>query len=490
MKTNSSLKNHRKKEKNFDVLVFAFHDAQEVTIPNFIKHIEACAFEGCKSIEIPEDSILETVSYKAFCGSSIESIKFPSCLIELENGWCGGTPQLTKVQIDENNGRYLVYNDFVLEKSSKEAKNFDIISFCARNIQKVTIPSFIKHIKSYAFNVCKQIETIEFMPDSQLVTIDNSAFLASSIQNFVIPSSVTRINEYAFHYCQQLLSIEIPIDSKLQTIERCAFSYSSIEKFIVPRHLTRICENTFQDCNKLRRIEIPDDSELQTIEKFAFQGSAIENISIPSNLIELNDSWCFDTRHITKIDVSPNNPLFSIYEDKFILGKSSKEEKYFDILVFCVRNVKKVTIPSFIKHIGSCAFERCKHLHTVNVLFDSQLQTIGTNAFSQSSLKSFTIPPSLTLISDNSFHNCSKLKKIKITENSKLHTIGKYAFSNTRINCFSIPQHVKNIDENIFVFCKEIQIIEFNNKSEIEFINQNMFKSCGKNILFMIPKNF
>lgn len=249
-----------KKEKNFDVLVFAFRDAQEVTIPNFIKHNEACAFEGCKSIEIPEDSILETVSYKAFCGSSIESIKFPSCLIELENGWCGGTPQLTKVQIDENNGRYLVYNDFVLEKSSKEAKNFDIISFCARNIQKVTIPSFIKYIKSYAFNVCKQIETIEFMPDSQLVTIDNSAFLASSIQNFVIPSTVTRINEYAFHYCQQLFSIEIPIDSKLQTIERCAFSYSSIEKFIVPRHLTRICENTFQECNKLRRIEIPDDS--------------------------------------------------------------------------------------------------------------------------------------------------------------------------------------------------------------------------------------
>lgn len=249
-----------KKEKNFDVLVFAFRDAQEVTIPNFIKHIETCAFEGCKSIEIPEDSILETVSYKAFCGSSIESIKFPSCLIELENGWCGGTPQLTKVQIDENNGRYLVYNDFVLEKSSKEAKNFDIISFCARNIQKVTIPSFIKYIKSYAFNVCKQIETIDFMPDSQLVTIDNSAFLASSIQNFVIPSTVTRINEYAFHYCQQLLSIEIPIDSKLQTIERCAFSYSSIEKFIVPRHLTRIYENTFQECNKLRRIEIPDDS--------------------------------------------------------------------------------------------------------------------------------------------------------------------------------------------------------------------------------------
>lgn len=57
------------------------------------------------------------------------------------------------------------------------------------------------------------------------------------------------------------------------------------------------------------------------------------------------------TDELTKINVSPNNLYFKVYKDKFILGKSRKEQGIFDVLHFCNRDVEIATIPNFIEII-------------------------------------------------------------------------------------------------------------------------------------------
>lgn len=62
--------------------------------------------------------------------------------------------------------------------------------------------------------------------------------------------------------------------------------------------------------------------------------------------------------HLTTVKIMPNNQLYKNYDDKFVLGKSNDNREIFDIFIFSPR--KEVTIPSFIKQVGSYAFDSCR----------------------------------------------------------------------------------------------------------------------------------
>ena len=123
--------------------------------------------------------------------------------------------------------------------------------------------------------------------------------------------------------------------------------------------ITSISEDAFRDLTQLKSIQFPPDSEIQKIEQNAFFNSTIESFTIPSKLKELDDGWCNMTTKLNKISVGQDNQYFTIYNDKFILRKSTSNKENFDVLVFCVRDVEKVTVPNFIEIIGPYAFENC-----------------------------------------------------------------------------------------------------------------------------------
>lgn len=126
----------------------------------------------------------------------------------------------------------------------------------------------------------------------------------------------------------------------------------------------------------IERIEIQSDSKLQIIED-AFNSTNIESLSIPSNLIEFKDGWCFGLTKLKKIEISSDNQRYKVYEDKFIIEKSSIE--HYDCLVF--RDIKTAMIPYFIEHIYSFAFEECLSLVKLEIPVDSRLQTIESFEF-------------------------------------------------------------------------------------------------------------
>lgn len=50
------------------------------------------------------------------------------------------------------------------------------------------------------------------------------------------------------------------------------------------------------------------------------------------------------------------------------------------VLIFCVCDVKRIQIPSFIEQICSYAFNHCHKLQSVEIQSDSKLQTIEKEA--------------------------------------------------------------------------------------------------------------
>ena len=330
-----------------------------------------------KSIKFTPDSKIQTIEEKAFILSSIESIMIPSNLINLKEGWCTLAHFLTKIELSSNNPRYSILDDkMIIGKSSIEKENYDVLVFCVRDVQEVKIPAFIETIGPYAFDRCNQLQKIEF-------------------QN----------------------------DSKIQSFDLLAFSWTFFDEITIPSQVKRIGEQAFSCCHRLKKINIPSNSLISIIEKDAFRFSSIECFTIPASLIELKDEWCIDTNKLTKIDVDPNNPRYSILDDKMVIGKSLIDQDNYDVLVFVVRNIKAIKIPSFIKCIGPSSLDSCYQLQRIEFDMDSELKIIEEHAFNASSIICIVIPPKVSEIKQSAFSFCKKLQIIEMNEILKLEFI-------------------------------------------------------------------
>lgn len=408
-----------------------------------VTRISRCAFEKSStinSIKFADNSKIQAIDELAFCFSTVTSITIPPSLIELNEGWCSSTQSLTCINVMENNPRYLKYDDkFIIGKTSIEQDNYDVLVFCNRDVEIAKIPNFIEIIGSYAFNECFKLQKVE-------------------IQN----------------------------DSKLRIIGKHAFSFASIENISIPHHVTYIGEDAFYSCYQLQRVEIPTNSELRIIDKEAFKCTSIESIRIPSNVIELKESWCGMTNKLCNIEIMGNNKRYSLYDNKYIIEKSSIDKKNFDRLIFSIQNVKIVTIPDFIEIIGPRTFYGYMNIHRVNISNNSKLKIIEKYAFCCTLIKRITIPPHLTHINEFAFASCFELQIVDIPSNSKLQVIGEKAFFNSSIFSISIPKNVVRIDEYAFYSCKKLGIFEIDENSMIEYLYQNIFLECDK-IVVMIP---
>lgn len=290
--------------------------------------------------------------------------------------------------------------------------------------------------------------------------------------------SVISICEKAFKDNERISVISFPLDSEIRTIEKKAFLNSSITSINIPKHVTTIEEETFSGCYNLTTVHFPEDSELRSIRTKAFYRTSIKKFYITSKVENFEDDFLRDDWHLINILVSPNNKHFTLYENKFLLFRSNLSQENFDVLFFSPRLIRKALIPSFIKHINSCAFNNCHQLHEIEFTDDSQLQSIGSSAFEDSDLKSIKIPCHVTKIDSKAFCDCEHFSKIEFSENSELRLIGKKAFSRTLIKNFHITSKIEELEEG---WCNEL-----NQLNEISISPENKhFKLINDNKLLI-----
>lgn len=394
---------------------------------------------------------------------------------------------------------YLIGND-------SECRNILVSTYITHEKSKYIVISISKN----SFENSQTINTIQFAADSKLQIIDTNAFCNSSIRSIVIPENVTEINSYAFYNCKQLKHVEFHPNSKLQKIDDHSFSNTAIESISIPSNVKEINASAFESCNHLKHITIPSNSKLKKIGDNAFNGTLIESITLPSN-VELNELWCCRTKYLNNVVLLPkSNSCLKYGQNEIIIGKSNKSNDIFDAFVFSKRNIKFITIPTFIKQINSYSlenalitsifipnnitciksgtFSNCRRLQKVEFQSNSQLQIIERKTFEWTSIKKISIPEQVTQIKACAFEFCKKLNYVEIPKNSKLNKIGIYAFNGSSIKSFFVPSFVNEI--GTYALCSDsLQIIEFAINTFLKSIDIDAFPN-NKFLIIMVPSNF
>lgn len=120
---------------------------------NFQKYNDQI-FHNCKylkNIYFEDNSELSAINLNAFSGTQIENLTIPENACNIKECLSLNGSNI-KLNIDSKNKHIINYKDeFILGKRDTNKEIFDIICFTQRKFEKVTIPSFMKRINSWAY---------------------------------------------------------------------------------------------------------------------------------------------------------------------------------------------------------------------------------------------------------------------------------------------------------------------------------------------------
>ena len=165
------------------------------------------------------------------------------------------------------------------------------------------------------------------------------------------------------------------IDKNQRTASVIDF-YSINHELIIPSTINhenieypviRISKFAFKSSYDLKSLKFPVNSQVQIIQDSAFYFSEIRSIFIPASLTNLEEGWCNNAEKLNEIKISPKNPRYAVFDDKYIISKSSIEQKEYNVLNFCIRNIKIIQIPNFIEIISPYAFNKCESLEELSI---------------------------------------------------------------------------------------------------------------------------
>ncbi|KAK8838471.1 beta-1,3-glucan linked protein [Tritrichomonas musculus] len=395
---------------------------------------------------------------------------------------------LTKKEVIKEDGLTFVLN--IEEKTAILFRNLSTKSeiFIPRTINYNSTDFIVTTISEGCFSNSKNIKKIEFDSNSEVNLIDDYSFANSSLEEITIPSSVTKIGEGSFYLCNKLQNVCFLNDSKLKTIGKLAFAKSSLKLVSIPRNVVEICEKAFHDCGQFNELKFAEDCKLRFIKESAFYRTRLTSLTVPKSVIQigkysfsyckklnslnflnacsiedsaftysnlksirlassvyLKDGWCDSIEKLVSVSINKEEEEnIQFFDEKLILGKSDSKSGIFDVLLFVLRDVKEVTIPPCIRHIGSHSLANCELLEKVEFSDDSKLKTIGISAFQNCSLETITLPKQVTRIFMYGFAYSDKIKSIKFSE---LFTIDGYCFSWSNLTSLTIPSSVGEFKE-------------------------------------------
>lgn len=159
-----------------------------------------------------------------------------------------------------------------------------------------------------------------------------------------------------------------------------------------------------------------------------------------------------------------------------------------DYAFYSWNNLKEVSLPNTLKHIGLQAFAYSNNMTLKDNKLPSSLRSLNYYAFSQcSKLVLFEFPENITVIPAECFRSCSSITNLNLTNitaiesnsfngtkvtsvsfGTNLESIGSGAFANTPLYSITLPNLITIISSDTFRFCNALQKVVFNgNMAEI-----------------------
>ncbi|MCJ7801839.1 MAG: leucine-rich repeat domain-containing protein, partial [Candidatus Marinimicrobia bacterium] len=354
-----------------------------IHIPDSVTIIEANAFNnsyGFTSVTFGSNSQLTTINRGAFyfC-TSLTSIDSPASVTSIADVVFNGCNNLAMVNF--------IGNVPTLGVSAFTAPN--ATAYYSTNTNNVNLATYFSKI--FQYSVAGPNATItSFLPK----TYAGALVIPDTIEGY----TVTAIDNGVFYQCTSLTSITIPA-SVTSIGNNCFMFCSGLTSITIPNSVTSIGENAFYICTSLTSITIP--ASVTSIGQFAFQSCT----------------------SLTSISVDSSNPNYSS-SDGILYNKSQTT-----LIQYPNGNTRVTyTIPDSVETIGIAAFAGAS-LTSVIFTLDSHLTSIVQNAFAAcTNLTSIHIPASLQTIGFEAFWRCRALQSITFEDNSQLTTIGANAF--------------------------------------------------------------
>lgn len=277
----------------------------------------------------------------------------------------------------------------------------------------VSIPASVTSmVAGSAFSGCPELTAITVAADNPSYCSENGVvytkdktFLLRCPEkksgSFAMPSTVTTVNDYAFSDCAGITSISW--SSSLSSIGFYSFiNCTGLTSISFPASLRYVNYYAFLGCANLASVTLNDG--LIQVRQRAFGETALTTLSLPATLTDFQPQAI---ARLTGISVNASNTAYSSVDGVLY----SKDQK--TLLAYPAgKTGTAYTVLAAVTTIGTDAFTNST-LQTITL--PSGLTTIANNALMQcANIETIAIPSTVTTIGMNLLWSCGKLKTIRV----------------------------------------------------------------------------
>ncbi len=457
----------------------------DVKLSEGIKRIGEYAFWGCSSlsnINLPEG--LTSIGREAFTTcNSLKSINIPASITKIENNAFVFCDDLDAVYITDLEA----WCNIEFESSGANplyyGNNLYINGTLATDI---VIPSTVKEIKNYAFNLCTSLTSV-VLPDSVTSIGCEAFYYCDSLISINIPSTVTEIKDYTFYYCTSLASVVIP-DGVRSIGNNAFYNCDSLKSINIPASITEISPYAFGYCTTLEAVYITDleawcNIELNEIESnplyyagnLYLNGLLVTELVIPATVTEIKPYTFCNCSSISSVSISEGVTSIGDYAFSGCVSLTSvtMPDSMISVEYCAFRNCSSllsVNIPKNVNYIDEYAFAGCTALKMIDAdeenAFYSSAGGVLYNKDKTALLRypagkacdTFVIPDSVTIIGSGAFVDCIALLNVTIPES--VTVIEGAAFYGCRsLLSVNIPKTVTEFGYNAFCYCRSLETL-------------------------------
>ena len=435
--------------------------------------IGAQTFAGCKNlteIRLPEG--LLTIGLRAFAESGLTSVYIPDTVTRIEQEAFLDCPNLTRIECGASEKPKGWSDAWVPE-------GVEVVWGVAREPD----PAFtFKKEGGYRYQILgeeaillgyegndKELTLPATLGGKPVTEIWQNAFSmlgdvrGESMDKVVIPEGVKRIGEMAFFECGELSTVVLP--HSLEFIGDGAFSGCALRKVKIPASVSVIPSYCFSSCFWLTEIEIPEG--VVEIQEDAFYNSSLKKISLPASVMEIHPTAFSRLQLLTSITVSPENPVYSGWENCLLKG---------DTVVLATGEFpEEFSLPEGVRVIGENAFVSAEYLNSV--ILPSTLERIENGAFyACTRLTRIEIPEGVTYVGDKAFYENTALAELILPES--LTHIGDSAFVGAALTSVYVPKGVTFIGREAFAYNDNLTELLFGATEKQEGWDETLAYRC------------
>ena len=447
------------------------HTESSYTIPNSLTRCQS--FLGVKTVRFAEGRTELQSDFFKDC-SDLEKVVLPKGLTKIGSTVLDNCPLVKEIviphTITDRPSSYYVYSAFKGSGVEKVIFEDGWEELCGglvngTDIKEAVIPGTVKTIGSETFDGCKNLSKV------------------------TLPDGLETISSFAFSNCYSLKQMTFP--SSIKTVGQYAWTGTKLESVDFSGEWTAIPNYMFKFCSQLRSIDIPDT--VQKIGDEAFFDCGLTSVDIPGTVQVIGGSAFWGCDALEEVVISEGVNTIGMYA-----------------FASC-KNLKKITVPSTLEHIGGVLFgtafelaefetveftgtwetipagmfQNCRNLKKIK--FPDGLKVIDSYAFAGcDALEEVVIPEGVTTLGDGCFQLCKNLKRVTIpsTVQSCGSWIGAYSFSYCSLEEVTFAGEWKEIPSSLFA---ESEIKNVKLPDTIEVINSFAFASCGSLESIVLP---